>query len=300
MERSKKKILITGAAGFIGRQLSDYYKKKNIPTIDVDDLSVKPILLPQKNLIKKKVQSIDEFFLKKNNIYKIIHLAAKKSVDESFFNLKNSTENYEMYLKLLSAAINSNVKNIYTASTCEIFGFQNSKLSEFSKYKPHSPYAVTKVANEYLSEVFMMWNKSLKITSLIFFNTYGPSENINAVIPKFVNLASKNKTIYIEGDGNQKRNFTYISDCVELIFKIVQSSRYINKINLGSPKESSVMEVLNIIKKYYPSLKIKFRKERINEIKNFKCDNSLAKKYFKFQNKVDLHVGVKKIIDFYN
>ena len=54
MERSKKKILITGAAGFIGRQLSDYYKKKNIPTIDVDDLSVKPILLPQKNLIKKK------------------------------------------------------------------------------------------------------------------------------------------------------------------------------------------------------------------------------------------------------
>jgi len=296
----EKKILITGAAGFIGRQLSDYYQKKKIPTIDIDDLSVRPIISPKKNLIKKKVQSIDEIFLKKNNIYKIIHLAAKKSVDESFFNLKNSTENYEMYLKLLSVTINSNVKNIYSASTCEIFGFQNSKLNEFSKYKPHSPYAVTKVANEYLSEVFMMWKRSMKITSLIFFNTYGPSENTNAVIPKFVNLASKNKTIYIEGDGKQKRNFTYISDCVELIFKIVQSRTYFKKINLGSSDESSVIEVLNIIKKYYPRVKVKFRKERINEIKNFECDNFIAKKHFKFKNKFNLHAGIKKVIDFYN
>ena len=115
-----------------------------------------------------KVQAINSNFLKKNKIYKIIHLAAKKSVDRSFYNLKNSIENYEMNLSLLSTAVNSDIKHIYIASTCEIFGFQKKKLNEISEYKPHSPYAVTKVANEYLSEIFTM-RKSLKITSLIFF-----------------------------------------------------------------------------------------------------------------------------------
>lgn len=295
----KNKILITGAAGFIGRQLCDFFDKKKIPYVQIDDLSVKPIIKPKKKLIKMKVQQLTSNFLKRNNITKIIHLAAKKSVDASFYNLKNSIENYEMNLNLLSTSVESPVKHIYIASTCEIFGFQKKKLSEFSEYKPHSPYAVTKVANEYLSNIFTMRKKSLKISSLIFFNTYGPTENVDAVIPKFVSLASKNKTIFIEGDGKQKRNFNYISDAVELIYKIVTSKKYLKKINIGGSKEASVLDILDIIKKSFPELKVKFKKSRINEIQNFRCDNSLSKKYFNYKTKINLIDGIKNVIDFY-
>ncbi len=295
----KKKILVTGAAGFIGRQLCDFLEKKKVPLIQVDDLSVKPIIKPQKKLKKIKVQSIDTQFLKKNNIYKIIHLAAKKSVDASFHNLKNSIENYDMNLNLLSAAVNSYVEHVYIASTCEIFGFQKNKLTETSLYKPHSPYAVTKVANEYLSDIFTMRKKSLKITSLIFFNTYGPTENIDAVIPKFIYLASKNRKIFVEGDGAQKRNFNYISDAVNLIYKIVRSKKYFKKINIGGQREASVLEILQIIKKSFPNLKVKFKKGRINEIQNFRCDNSLSRKQFNYIAKVNLTDGVQKVVNFY-
>ena len=116
-----KKILITGAAGFIGRQLSNYLENKGVQTVDIDDLSVKPRISPKKKLINIKVQNIDCSFLKKHSIDTIIHLAAKKSVDESFYNFSNSVENYEMTLKLLSETVKSEVKRFYNASTCEIF-----------------------------------------------------------------------------------------------------------------------------------------------------------------------------------
>ena len=63
-----EKILITGAAGFLGRQLSDFLEKKKIQTVDVDDLSVRPLLKPKKKLIKMKVENISEGFLKKKSI----------------------------------------------------------------------------------------------------------------------------------------------------------------------------------------------------------------------------------------
>ena len=187
-------IVITGAAGFIGRQLSDYLKKQNIPTIDIDDLSVKPVLKPKTKLIKKKVETITPEFLKKNSVHKIIHLAAKKSVDQSFINLRNSTQNFEMTLKLLDSAINSNVEHFFNASTCEIFGYQKNKLKENNNFIPHSPYAVSKVANEYLCNIFLMRKPKMKVTSLIFFNTFGPTEGRDAVIPKFINLL--NNSLY--------------------------------------------------------------------------------------------------------
>ena len=108
-----EKILITGAAGFLGRQLSDFLEKK-IQTVDVDDLSVRPLLKPKKKLIKMKVENISEGFLKKKSIMTIIHLAAKKSVDQSFYKLSNSIENYSMTIKLLTSASKSGVKNFFS------------------------------------------------------------------------------------------------------------------------------------------------------------------------------------------
>ena len=291
------KILITGAAGFIGRQLSDYLEKKNISTIDVDDLSVKPVLKPKKKLIKKKVESINAEFLKKNSINKIVHLAAKKSVDQSFINLKNSTRNFEMTLKLLDSSINANVEHFFNASTCEIFGYQKNKLKENNNFIPHSPYAVSKVANEYLCNIFLMRKPKMKITSLIFFNTFGPSEGRDAVIPKFIKLLKNNKKLNIEGSGKQSRDFTYIDDTIAALFKIINSKKYFRQINIGSGKNVTIKKLVSILRLFYPKLKVKYIKSRVNEIQAFNSNIDLLKKQYGHNNSYSFRDGVKKTIE---
>lgn len=292
-----KKILITGAAGFIGRQLSNYLENKGVPTVDIDDLSVTPRISPKKKLINIKVQNIDSSFLNKHSIETIIHLAAKKSVDESFYNLSNSVENYEMTLKLLSETLKSDVKRFYNASTCEIFGYQKKKLKEISAFFPHSPYAVTKVANELLCNLFMMQKRSLKITSLIFFNTYGPSEGIDAVIPKFINTIINGGKIKVEGDGCQRRDFTFIDDTIEAIFKIITSKKYFRSINIGSGKDISINQLIKILKQCFPKMKLIYVPGRVNEIKKFVANTAILNKFYNFIPKYNINLGLKKTIN---
>lgn len=293
-----KNILITGAAGFIGRQLYEKIKGKN-KVYCIDDLSVKPVIKPQKKIIKKKVQQISSTFLKKKNIDIVIHLAAKKNVHTSFYKINDPVENFDMTFKLLNECNKAKIKKIYVASTCEIFGFQNKKLSENEFFDPYSPYAVTKVASEYLLNVYRKINPKMKITSLIFFNTYGPTEGIDAVIPNFAKNAIRKNKIIIEGNGQQARDFTYIEDTIRVLEKIIFSNKHFNKINIGSNNSSKILNIAKKLKKIFPKLKIIYDKKRPNEIKNFICKNSLIKKEFKFKPIYSLDEGLKKVIDFY-
>jgi len=295
-----KNILITGAAGFIGHQLWIRLKKKNgVKIYGIDDLSSKPVIKPPKDLIIKSVSDLNTDFLKKKKIHTIIHLAARKNVDTSFYKLNDSIENYKNAFALLNSAYEANVKNFFNASSCEIFGYKKKFLNENDLYNPHSPYAVSKVAIEYLIDTFLMRQKKMKICSIIFFNTYGPTEKPDAVIPKFIENAIKNKKIYIEGQGDQKRDFTFIDDTINVLEKIIFSSKNFRKINIGSKKTYSVNDIVSFLKKKDISFNIEKKKPRPNEIKNFCADNTLIKKNFNFQKKINMSDGIDKIIDFY-
>ncbi len=295
-----KNVLITGAAGFLGHQLFKRLKLfKNVNVFGIDNLSIKPVINTPKNLIKMDVQKVNSKLLLTKKIDTIFHFAAKKNVKTSFYNLSESTENYDMTLKLFNACKNTSVKKIYVASTCEIFGYQNNKLREDSTFNPYSPYAVSKVAIEYLINVYAKLIPDLKITSLNFFNTYGPTEGRDAVIPNFIfNSINKNKII-IEGNGSQARDFTYIDDTIDVLINIYKSKKFFRSINIGSGEDISVKKISSLLKKKFPNLRIIFTKKRPNEIKTFVANNRLIKKQFKFKKTVNLNEGLNKIINFY-
>ncbi len=296
----KKNILITGAAGFIGASLSLALKNKGYTVYGIDNLSVKPVRPPSSDIIKIDVQSISHDFLIERDINQIVHLAAKKNVKESFYNLENSTENFDMTLKLFNAAVNSNVENFYLASTCEIFGYQNKSLDENSLFNPYSPYAVSKVANEYLANVYMRYKNQLKVTSLNFFNTYGPTEGIDAVIPNFVIKAINNEKIIIEGDGLQARDFTFIDDTINVLIKIIENrDTYHRYLNIGTGKDASIIDIYKILKDFFKNLEVEHVDKRPNEVKTFIADNTIIRQEFEFNPIVDLKDGIKKVIDFY-
>ena len=295
-----KNILITGAAGFIGANLSKRLNLLGYKVLGIDNLSVTPVSPPSDDIIKMNVQNIDKHFLIDNKICQIVHLAAKKNVKESFFNLDNSVENFEMTLKLLDASVNANIDRFYLASTCEIFGYQDKVLDEKSDFLPFSPYAVSKVANEYLSNVYMRYKNSLKITSLNFFNTYGPTEGTDAVIPNFVLKAIKNEKIVIEGNGLQARDFTYIDDTINVLCNIIENSNdYYRYLNIGTGKDFSILSIFDILSKYFTDLKSEFIEARPNEVKTFVADNRIIRENFNFNASTDLQTGIKKVIDFY-
>ena len=295
-----KNILITGAAGFIGANLSKRLNLLGYKVLGIDNLSVTPVSPPSDDVIKMDVQNIDKHFLMDNKICQIVHLAAKKNVKESFFNLDNSVENFEMTLKLLDASVNANIDRFYLASTCEIFGYQDKVLDEKSDFLPFSPYAVSKVANEYLSNVYMRYKNSLKITSLNFFNTYGPTEGTDAVIPNFVLKAIKNEKIVIEGNGLQARDFTYIDDTINVLCNIIENSNdYYRYLNIGTGKDFSILSIFDILSKYFTDLKSEFIEARPNEVKTFVADNRIIRENFNFYASTDLQTGIKKVIDFY-
>ena len=108
----------------------------------------------------------------------------------------------------------------------------------------------------------------MKICSIIFFNTYGPTEKPDAIIPKFKKNAIKNKKIYIEGQGYQKRDFTFIDDSINVLEKIIFSSKNFRKINIGSKKTYSVNDIIKFLKNKRPivNININFVKELENKL----------------------------------
>ena len=140
-----KNILITGAAGFIGRQLVEKLNSLGNNVIEVDNLSVEPLLPPTNSLKKINVQDITSTFLVEHGIDIVIHLAAKKNVHDSFYNLENSIENYEMTIKLFNACVNANVNKIFLASTCEIFGYQEKSWMKIAPLNHILPMRLQKL-----------------------------------------------------------------------------------------------------------------------------------------------------------
>lgn len=305
-----KNIVVTGGLGFIGSHIVDNLVETNHVTIIDDKSSGSEVNLknPKHDNLEIIVGGINELNLKQIFAEKdyVFHLAAMASVPLSVDKpLLAHKINATGTLKVLKAAADSDVKKVINSSSSAVYGENhNMPLSETERLQPQSPYAVTKAISEYYCQIFSEVY-GLNAVSFRYFNVFGPKQNPNsqyaAVIPKFIDSLLNGKKPIIYGDGEQSRDFIYVSNIVNANITACKS-KYNGVLNLASGKSLTINELFEMIKDilnspinpiYEPkrSGDIKHSLANINNLKNinFKPDLNFEKQLMEtivwFQNK---------------
>ncbi|NQY30836.1 MAG: NAD-dependent epimerase/dehydratase family protein [Flavobacteriaceae bacterium] len=249
-------ILVTGGAGNIGSSLVDKLSEDASNKIIIAD----NLLTGSKDKIPKKENVI---FIKCNvNNYNdisaifhtfhfdyVFHLAAVVGVQRTLNNPLWVLEDIKGFENVLNLSKNTNVKKIYFSSSSEVYGepFEIPQNEHTTPLNSKLPYAIVKNVGEAFLKSYQQ-EFDLDYTVFRFFNTYGPNQSADFVIPKFVDLALKNKDISIYGDGLQTRTFCYIDDNIDTIVKIHNDGLLNNDvINIGSDIEFTIVELVNLI-----------------------------------------------------
>lgn len=305
-----KNILITGAAGFIGSHLCEFYLNKNCKVIGVDNL-----ITGNKQNVSHLLNNVNFKFIE-HDICKKLELNEKIDVILHFAS-PASPKNFIKYSmeildvgsigtkNILELAYKNNSKFLL-ASTSEVYGDplehpQNeSYFGNVNTIGPRSVYDESKRFSESLTYTFKR-KFNLDIRIIRIFNTYGPRmrKNDGRVIPNFINQLIQNKHFTIYGDGLQTRSFCYIDDLIVGI-DLALECNYNEPINLGNPKEYTILELVDLVKKIKTNNnKIIFKKIPEDDPKNRKPDITLATKLFKWKPRVNLSDGLKKTFDYY-
>jgi len=307
---SNKKIIITGATGFIGSHLTELFVKKGYKVTAFDRYNPEYNLGHLKNSKFKKdiefifgdIRDYDSVnaSLKGKNI--VLHLAALIGIPYSYYSpLAYIKTNIEGTYNVLNAVKNSNIEQLIVTSTSETYGSaQKVPIKETHRLIGQSPYAATKISADQLAISY--W-RSFKTPVKIIrpFNTFGPRQSGRAVIPSIILQALNNQNIKL-GNIETTRDYTYVSDLCDAYVEILKTKNLFGiPVNVGSNKEIKIKEIANmIIKMTNSNLKIKVEKMRfrpkLSEVDRLKCDNSLIKKKTKWRPRIDFKKGLEETI----
>ncbi len=312
-------IVITGCAGFIGFHVTNYLLLKNIKIIGIDSMdNYYPKIHKQKRLnilrknknfkfLKIDLQNFDKLKgkLAKVKIDKIIHLAAQPGVRISVSKPHNTLhQNLNSFSNIIEIARLKKVKKFIYASSSSVYG--ETKIYPFNEkdYKniPVSVYGATKLSNEIIANSYSK-NFNLKCIGLRFFTVYGPFGRPDMAYFSFLENLKKNNKINVFNNGLMKRDFTYIDDVVNGVYKVIKVKIKENNIvlNIGKGKPDNLMDLINLIEKYYhKNFKISYSKViPIGDIKKTFSNTKRAKKFINWKPKVNLKEGIEKFVDWY-
>jgi len=256
----KRKILITGGAGFIGSSLADKLIEDNDNFVVVVDnmLTGTHDRLPQAKksnwkFIKCDVNNwLDIHPLMVSYAFDyVFHYAAVVGVQRTLSNPVMVLSDIQGIQNILNLSKNTGVKRVFFASSSEVYG-EPTTLPQDEYTTPLNsrlPYAVVKNVGEAFCRSYKT-EYDLDYTIFRFFNTYGPKQSTDFVMSRFIRMALRNEDITIYGDGSQSRTFCYIDDNVAATTRALYDDLFINDIvNIGSDVEISVLDLAKLIVK---------------------------------------------------
>ena len=312
----KKKVLITGCAGFIGYSLCNLLLKKKYNIVGIDSLnSYYNLNLKKKriNLLKSKnfkfikcdISKKQTFFkyIKNYNFNFIIHLAAQPGVRYSFENPQSYIHNnVDAFANILEYTRLKKI-DLFYASSSSVYGECKSfPINENSILRPNNIYALTKKHNEEMATLYSKLYK-LRIFGLRFFTVYGEWGRPDMFIIKFFESIRMNKYFPIFNNGNHYRDFTYIGDVIKMVFELLKKRKKFNKehkiFNVCRGKSIFIKKVL----KYLVNL-TKFRKiknVKLKKTETFKThgSNKRINKISKIKNFKDIYFGIQRTYYWY-
>ncbi|MBP7055322.1 MAG: SDR family oxidoreductase [Candidatus Omnitrophica bacterium] len=306
----KKRVLITGGAGFIGSHLCDLFLGKGYSVICVDNLITGKManishLIQDKNFDFVK-HNVSEHITVKGRIDYVLHFASPASpIDYLKYpipTLKVGSLGTHNALGLAKAK-----KAVFLlASTSEVYGdplVNPQPESYWGNVNPVGPRGVYDEAKRFAEAMTMAYHRyhGLDCKIVRIFNTYGPRmrENDGRAIPNFISQALSGKPITVYGDGSQTRSFCYVSDLVDGLYRLLMS-RENDPVNIGNPNEMTLLELANLIIKLTGSRsKIVYKKLPVDDPKVRRPNIYKAKKELGWRPGVGLKQGLIRTISYF-
>ena len=313
MKLKNRKVLVTGGAGFVGSHLTEALIEKGCEVTILDNLSdgfLENIANAQESgevtFIKGDVRNTETCLKATADVDLVFHKAAQIN---PVLAVENPALDFEINargtLNMLDAARKNGVKKFVFASTNVYANPKYLPVDEKHPIDLLSPYAASKLSGEAYCIVYNN-TYGLKTVRLRYTNIYGPrqrtTKNESGVITIFIGRILKGMRPMIFGDGQQTRDFIYVSDVVQANILAAESEHSKGEVfNIGSGKETSIVSLADIIRKITKreDLTTEWGPERAADFKRCAADISKANKTFGFTPKVNLEIGLKKTIDWW-
>lgn len=307
---SKKRILITGGAGFLGSHLCDRYIKEGYHVIAMD------------NLITGDLKNIEHLFKHPNfefshsDVSKFVYVPGKLDYILHFASPASPIDYLKIPIQtlkvgslgthnLLGLALAKKAR-ILVASTSEVYGdpLVHPQVEEYyGNVDPVGPRGVYDEAKRFQEAMTMAYHTfhGLETRIIRIFNTYGPRMRLNdgRVLPAFIGQALRGEDLTVFGDGSQTRSFCYVDDLVEGIYRLLLSDYHL-PVNIGNPDEITILQFAEeIVKLTGTKQKIIRKPLPVNDPKQRQPDITKAKSILKWEPKVNRAEGLKITYDYF-
>lgn len=309
--KSDETALVTGVAGFIGSHLAEELLHRGYSVIGIDCFTdYYPLEIKEDNLANLMVNDRFKFIkadllevnLKDLNMDYIFHQAAQPGVRASW------GKNFQVYVKnnilvtqkFLEDCLSLDIKKFVFASSSSVYGdVTGSPIRENSLPRPISPYGVTKLAAENLC--FLYWkNYGIPTISLRYFTVYGPRQRPDMAINKFVKAVLKGKKVTIYGNGEQTRDFTYISDVVNANILAAESDLDGEVFNIGNGSKVSVNRLIDLLEGIIgKKAERQYVEKQKGDVEHTMASIEKARSLFGYEPRVALEDGLKRYVNWY-
>ncbi|KAK0384745.1 hypothetical protein NLU13_7223 [Sarocladium strictum] len=309
-------ILVTGAAGFLGRHLVQFLLDRGQDVIAIDSLwtgSVDNLRAFEKHpKFKYIIGDVREPLPITEHLEEIYHLACPASPDQFETHATDILETcYTGTKNVLDLAVKNHAR-VLLASTSEVYGDPTvpvqaeTYFGNVNCFGPRSCYNEGKRVAESLAYAYQAQHK-LSIRVARIFNAYGPYMDVNdgRAVPNFIGAAMEGRDIKIFGDGTATRCFQYVSDCIDGLVKQMESE-YTDPVNIGSDVEVGVGEIARMVTKVVAEkmgkkevVRIEYLQKRKDDPSRRKPDITVARKELGWELKVSLEEGMSKTVDWF-